>query len=268
MKKFAKVHYRLMLLILLIGILLLYAWTYAVAPFSEPNNTYILNGATTLSALIAAIILTRLTFFFQPGEPPRLIWISFALCAWLWAMAEGYWGYLYTTVGVVPVFSLADVLWLIGYVALTASLARQFQLVFFSQKYTVVWAALGVWFAILTSVETILLITHSEAPMADFVRYFYLFADVAVGLAALYLVVVFRGRTLAIPWLTISSFVITDILYLRITETGVYDYVMSGISIALVADTLYVAAYLIVAWGVFEQYLLLRQSADHAQTGG
>jgi len=268
MKGFAKVHYKLTFFISFAIILVLYAWTYAYAPFSESNNAYILNGATTLAASVVAIILTRIVFFFQANERPRLIWVSFAVCAWLWTIAEGYWGYLYTTVGEVPVFSMADVLWLTGYFGLTVSLARQFQLVFFSQKYTVIWAALGVWFAILASVETILLVTHSEMPMEDFFRYFYVFADVAVGLAALYLVVAFRGRTLAIPWLTISSFVVTDILYLRITETGVYDYVMSGISIALLADTLYVAAYLTVAWGVFEQFLLLRQSADHAQAGG
>jgi hypothetical protein len=266
MKRFAKGHYKLTLFAIFGGVTLLYAWTYAHAPFSESNNTYILNGATTLAAAVVALILTRIVFYFQPEERPRLIWISFAICAWLWTVAEGIWGYLYTTVGEVPLFSAADILWLSGYIALTISMVRQFQLVFFSQKYTVAWAALGVWFAILASIETILLATHSEMPLNDFFRYFYLFADAAVGLAAVYLVIAFRGRTLAIPWLTVSSFVLTDILYIRLTETGVYDYVMSGISIAFVADTLYVAAYLTVAWGVFEQFLLLHSSADHSQT--
>ena len=264
MKRFARARYRWAIILLFSLIVALYAWTYAVAPFSEANNAFILNGATTLAALLVAGILTRIVFFFQAGEPPRLIWVTFAICLWLWTIAEGIWGYLYTTVGEVPLFSMADVLWFVGYIALTISLARQFQLVFFSQKYTVVWAALGIWLAILALIQTTLLATRSAAPMEDFFRYFYLFADAAVGLAALYLVIAFRGRALAIPWLTISSFVVTDILYIRLTETGVYDYVMSGVSVALLADTLYVAAYLIVAWGVFEQFLLLQSSA--AQT--
>jgi len=50
-----------------------------------------------------------------------------------------------------------------------------------------------------------------------------------------------------------------------LTESGMYDYVMSGVSIALLADTLYVVAYLLVAWGVLEQYLLLRSSADQSE---
>jgi hypothetical protein len=132
---------------------------------------------------------------------------------------------------------------------------------------TLLWASLGAWLAILAAIEMILLATHSETPMEDFFRYFYVFADAVVGLAALYLVLAFRGRALAIPWLTISSFVVTDILYIRLTATGVYDYVMSGVSIALLADTLYVAAYLIVGWGVLEQFLLLQSSANQTQAG-
>jgi len=266
MKGYARTQYRLVVILIFTLITGLYAWTYAVAPFSETYNAYILNGATTLAALTVSIILTRIVFFYQPHEPPRLIWISFAVCLWLWTIAEGFWGYLYTTVGEVPLFSMADILWFVGYIALTISLARQFQLVLFSQKNTVVWAALGVWLLIIVGIETFLLATHSAAPMEDFFRYFYVFADSAVGLSALFLVRAFRGRTVAIPWLTISSFVVTDILYIRLTDTGIYDYVMSGVSIALVADTLYVVAYLIVGWGVFEQYLLLKSSADHAQT--
>lgn len=264
MKSFNRNRYRIYAIVVFLFITILYAWTYASSPFSETTNSIILNSTTTLSALIVALILTRITFYFHRGEPPRVIWSTFAICMWLWTIAEGIWGYIYITGGEVPAFSLADVLWILGYFALTVSLARQFQLVFF-QKYTIIWAVLGAWLAILVGIETILLATHSQAPFEDFFRYFYVFADSMVGLSALYLVYAFRGRALAIPWLTISSFVVTDILYIRLTETGVYDYVMSGVSIALLSDTLYVVAYLIVAWGVFEQYLLLRLSTDHSQ---
>ena len=261
----AKTRSRLIVILLFSLITILYAWTYAFAPFSERISAVILNSATTFSALIAALILTRITFYFQPDEPPRVIWAAFAVCMWLWTIAEASWGYLYITGGEVPVFSMADVLWIAGYIALTISLARQFRLVYFNQQHAIRWAVLGVWLGIFLSIETILLVTHSQAPMEDFFRYFYLFADTAVGLSAFYLVYAFRGRALAIPWLTISSFVVTDFLYIHLTETGAYDWVMSGVSVALVADTLYVVAYLIVVGGVFEQYLLLRSNAEHSQ---
>lgn len=265
MKNLNVKRYRLSAIILFFLITVFFAWTFAFSPFSETVNDLILNGATTLSALIAALILTLIPRYFHPGEPPRTIWIYFAICLWLWTVAEAIWAYFYMRDGEVPVFSTADIFWLLGYIALTVSISRQFRLVLFAKKDTVAWAAFGVWLIVLTVIAVILIATHSETPLADFFSYFYLLADTVVGLAALYLVYAFRGRALAIPWLTISSFVLSDFIYIQMTETGVYDYVMSGISIALFADTLYVVAYLLVAWGVLEQYLLLRSSTDHSQ---
>jgi len=265
MKSFNVKRYRLFAFIVFFLITVFFAWTFALAPFSETANLLILNGGTTLSALIAAFILTLIPFYYHQDEPPRVIWTAFAVCMWLWTIAEAIWGYLYTRDGEVPVFSSADVFWLAGYIALTISLSRQFKLVFFSQTNKVAWAALGVWQGGLAVIAVILVAIHSETPLADFFSYFYLLADTVVGLLALYLVYAFRGRALAIPWLTISSFVLSDFIYIQMTETGVYDYVMHGISIALLADTLYVVAYLVVAWGCLEQYLLLRSSADHSQ---
>lgn len=267
MKKMYRGREKLLTLIVFAFITVLYVWDYVLAPFSDLANAIIVNGTTVLSALLVAVILTRITTYFHTDEPPFLMWAAFAASIWLWAFAEGAWSYLYTTVGEVPVFSLADVLWFVGYIPLTVSIVRQYRLVFPERKNTIRWAAVSVWLAILVSIETMLLVTHSEAPLIDFFRYFYVTADLMVGLSAIYLVYAFRGRALAMPWLTISSFVVTDIIYIRLTETGAYDWVMSGVSIALVADTLYMIAYLIVAWGVLGQYLLLKTSADHFQTG-
>lgn len=264
MKKSFKGLEKTIVFIIFVGLIFLFVWAYAVAPFSELANAIIVNGATVLAALVAALILTRITSYFHTDEPPFIIWAAFAVCLWFWTIAEGTWGYLYTTVGEVPVFSFADILWFVGYIALTISMVRQYRLVFPGQTNAIRWAATGAWLAILLIIGSILLTTRSEAPLEDFFRYFYTFADSMVGLSALYLVYSFRGRALAIPWLTISSFVVTDIIYIRLTETGVYDWVMSGISIALVADTLYVIAYMIVAWGVLGQHVLLRSSADHS----
>jgi hypothetical protein len=144
-------------------------------------------------------------------------------------------------------------------------MARQFRLVFFDQANAIRWAVIGIWLAIIVAIETIIITTHSDEPMVDFFRYFYVIADTTIGLSALYLVYTFRGRALATPWLMISAFVITDIFYIRLTATGAYDWVMSGVSIALLADTLYLIGYLLVAWGVLGQYVLLKSSSVHSQ---
>lgn len=256
---------KLLTLVIFLLIVVSFAWTFALAPFSESVNSLILNGGTTITALIGAAIFTLIPYYFQKGEPPRVIWASFALCMWLWTVAEAIWGYLYIRDGEVPVFTVADVFWLLGYIAITVSLARQFKLITFSKTNKVVWISVGVWLGVIAIIEVILYGTQSETRLADFFSYFYLLADAVIGLVALYIVYAFRGRALAIPWLTISSFVLSDFIYIRLTNSGMYDYVMSGVSIALLADTLYVIAYLVVAWGGLEQYLLLRSGADHFQ---
>ena len=265
MKYFNGNRYRFPILFLFLLMTVFFAWTFAETPFPETINSLILNGGTTLSACIAAFIFSLIPLNFQKDEPPRVIWSSFALCLWLWTIAEAVWGYLYMRDGQVDVFTVADIFWLLGYFALTVSLARQFRLVLFARRETVIWVAIGMWLGLLLSITLILLVIQSDTPLEDFFSYFYLLADTLVGLLAIYLVYAFRGRALAIPWLTISSFVLSDFIYIRLTETGVYDYVMSGISIALLADTLYVLAYFLVAWGGLEQYLLLRSNAVHSQ---
>lgn len=265
MKHFNRTHLRLSTLIVLFLMVVCFGWTFAFAPFSETINSLILNGGTTLAALIAALIFTRIPFFFGPGERPRVIWTCFAICLWLWTVAEALWGYRYMRDGEVPVFSAADTFWLLGYFALTVSLGRQFRLISFSKTNVVLWATIGIWLGVLGSIAVILLIIQSQTPLADFFAYFYLLADTVVGILAVCIVYAFRGRALAIPWLMISSFVFSDFMYIRLTESGVYDYVMSGVSVALLADTLYMIAYLLVAWGGLEQYLLLRSNADHSQ---
>lgn len=267
MKKPINDRRRFIVLLAFLLITALYIWTYAYAPFNEMANSIILNGTTFICALISALLLTQITFFFDPQEPPFLVWAAFAACLWLWALAEGVWGYMYTTAGEVPGFSVADILWFLGYIALTISMIRQYGLVLFERLSSVRWAALSIWLAVVVSIETFLLLTHSEMPLVDFFRIFYVVADGLIGILALYLVYAFSGRALAVPWFTISSFVIADSIYMQLTETGVYDFVMSGISIALLADTLYLIAYLIVAWGALGQYLLLQSHSIRPEAG-
>ncbi|MBN1454438.1 MAG: hypothetical protein JW963_25700 [Anaerolineales bacterium] len=247
----------------------IYVWVYSAAPFSESINFFILNGFTSLAALLCAIILTLTSRYFLPGEAPRTIWLFFAICLWFWTVAEAYWGYLYTTVGEVPAFSLADVLWFAGYLAFTISIVRQYRLVFFERRKNLGLIASGVW-AIVLAVTAILVLTTESLTnnVENYVVYFYPVADTTIGLAALYIVYTFRGRTLAGPWLTMFAFVVSDILYIGLTASGVYDWEMQGISLSLFADTIYLVAYILVGWGALQQYLLLRSGSNDLPASG
>ena len=235
-----------------------YIWVYASSPFSELINALILNSLTPLAALLCSITLTLSLRFFAPGEEPRTIWLFYAACLWLWTAAEVYWGYLYTTVGEVPTLSLADVLWLFGYLAFTVSIVRQYRVVTFGQKKHLGWIAAGVWLIVLAVTAVWVFTTESITnSVENYVVYFYPVADITIGLAALYLVYTFRGSTLAGPWLTIIAFVISDVFYIELIGSGVYDWKMQGISLSLFVDTIYLIAYIIVGWGALQQYLLL-----------
>jgi len=246
-----------------VSMIAIYIWVYISSPFSDLANLFILNGFTTLAALLCAIILTLTVRFFLPKEAPRRIWLFFAICLWFWAIAEAYWGYLYFTSGEVPAFSLADILWLLGYLVFTISIVQQFRLVTFERRRYIGWIATGTWLIILAVTAVLAFTTKSITnSMENYVLYFYPVADTTIGLAALYLVYKFRGRTLAGPWLTIFAFVVSDILYIGLTSSGVYDWEMRGVTLSLFVDSIYLLAYILVGWGALQQYLMLRGSHE------
>lgn len=73
--------------------------------------------------------------------------------------------------------------------------------------------------------------------------------------------VTFHGGTLARPWL--SLFVVSDNLYFWATASGAYDWMKTGSGIlTLLVDIAYLAAYLVMGWGVLQQYLLLSLQAS------
>ncbi len=240
----------------------IYVWVYSAAPFSELLNLLILNSFTALAAFLCAILLSLTTWFFSSGEAPRTIWFFYAICLWLWAFAEAYWGYSYIKIGEVPAFSLADVLWFAGYLVFTVSIVQQYRLVSFERQKHLGCIATGVWIIVLAVTASLAITTESITKNVEsYFVYFYPVADTTIGLAALYLVFTFRGRTLAGPWLTMFAFVVSDILYIGLTNSGAYDWEMQGVSLSLFVDTIYLVAYILVGWGALQQYLLLHSGS-------
>jgi len=239
-----------------------YVWVYIFYPFADLTNLLILDGLTALSSLMCAVLLTRTARFFQRGELPRLIWVCYAACIWLWALAEIVWGYYNITVGEVPSFTIADAFWFFGYVVFTVSIVRQYRLVYFSKSNWIRAIAVIAWFMVLLTTRLITELIESEMPVEDFILYFYPVVDFAIGIAALFLVYKFRGATLALPWLTFLGYVFTDGFYVWATTTGFYDWQLRGFSISLLMDASYLVAYLIMGWGAMQQYLLLKYGPD------
>lgn len=240
--------------------LTVYCMVYFFEPFSEVGNLILLNGLTVLAALACALLVLRVVLFYERGEPPRRVWVPFAIALWMWAAAELVWSFYNIFWGEVPNFSFADVPWAGSYIFFTIALSRQFRLLQFNRSQRPSWIAAIAWVFVL---GLSLAITHwAGDPFEAAVQYFYPIADFAIGIAALFLVFFFRRGLLARPWLSLFAFVVSDSLYVWTTISGVYEWVTRAGWMTFLADILYLLAYLFVTWGILSQYLVLRFGAN------
>jgi hypothetical protein len=238
--------------------LAVYGLVYYFEPFGPFSDRLILNLQTILTSAFAAIILTVVIGFFQAGEPPQRIWASFAGAVWCWTVGEVIWAGYNLTVVEVPDFSVADVFWFFGYIFLTASILRQYQLIYVDQVNSLRSTAAMVWVFSIMMTAMILSFVGTQNILVDFPGVFYPIADFFVASAALALVIIFRSGSLAYPWLSLFAFVVADSLYVWATMSGVYNYEMTRSVINMLVDGSYLLAYSILGWGGFQQFLLMK----------
>jgi len=236
-----------------------YVWFYHFQPFSDFVNQLALNIITVLCALVCAIILTLISTFYERGEPSRTIWINFSFALWIWTIGEVIWAIYNMTVGDVPIVSLADGFFMLGYVFFTIAITTQFRLVMFDKSKKTIWIAVGVWMLAILLTLAILILTRSQSFSEEFLTYFYPVGDLAIGVSSVILVITFHRGLLSRLWLGLFVFALSDGLYAWAIISGVYVYEPpAGNLITLIIDLTYILAYLAVAWGAFEQYLMLR----------
>lgn len=235
-----------------------YVWVYTAAPFSETANLLTLNAVTILIAASAAVLLSLVTGFFERDEPARKIWLMFAIAIWFWVAGEITWGYFNVTIQEVPLLSMADWFWATGYIFLTWSILKQFQVVYPQHIGRSRITALAVWAFMLGLTTWIVLVNEPQDFWVDFLAFFYPTGDFFIGLAALVLILLFRRGQLALPWMSLFLFVVADALYLWATTSGNYAYNTSQDLLNLMVDSIYLLAYLGLAWGSLAQYLLLK----------
>jgi hypothetical protein len=237
-----------------------YVLVYQLEPFSEYVNLFLLNFIEVAAGLICSIILTIVVGFYEPGEPPRRIWMMFAIGIWSWAIADAAWSTYNLLLGEVPSISVADIFWVVGYVFFTVSLVSQFQLILFDRSRRLRWVGVGTWVGVILITLLIMWLSMMKA-LGDFFAFFYPVADFAIGVAAIILAISFRRGNLARPWLGLFGFVIADALYLWATLTGSFDWVSRSGFLTLISELIYVMAYLFLGWGAFGLYLDLRFGA-------
>ncbi len=239
-----------------------YAYLYQIAPLPEPWNEFGLNLIIALAAASAAWSMTQVYRQFDPDEAVRQIWRYFAWGLWAWTLAEVVWGGYAVFLGEMPLISLTDFFWAIGYIWLAAALYQQYLIVHRQQASRgwrlLLWGAGAV--LVVTTVLTIVVIRlwgAEEGWLAVWLNVFYPLGDLVIAVAAWRVTRLFWGGRWARPWLGLFGFVVADTVYTLLIVTGIYSF--DGNLPSLLADVVYVNAYFFMALMISGHLELLQQ---------
>ncbi len=240
----------------MVAILAGYVFVYQNSPFSDDLNKFLLDLADPFAALLAAISVTAVLFYYRKEDKPYPVWLYFILGMWAWVLAESIWSWIDFTSGQSPNIGLPDVFWLIGYGFLTIALRSQYQLVY--RTKIAWWKVIAVWAGIVLAVLAVFL-ARVEFTLENFVNYLYPAIDFALCIVSFRLFMAFGGGKLSRPWLGLFVMGVSDFIWAWLQATGQYKASSdAGTWLSVFTDTTYVAAYLILAIGFLMQYLLLR----------
>ncbi len=243
---------------------------YICAYQAEPTlwQDLYLDWSTPLVALLGAALATHIWLHFAPTDRPRLVWRNFSLGLWMWAIAEIIWAVYLQVQGNVPAISPADIPWVAAYWFFGAALLQQYRSVFrpTSRQERQFVATAIVTVVILSMAGTAVLrriVGTPEGPLATFLNVFYPLGDLALAVVALTLARAFGGGMWARPWIALLVFAVADTMYTALLLSGLYAFsVESGNVLSLIADTVYLDAYIALALACHAQLLLLRQATD------
>jgi hypothetical protein len=244
--------------VLLIG---LYIYFYQFSELPEEQNDLILNLVALLAPLLSAVFATRVFLNFEPGDKPREVWKYLTIFIWLWTAGEFIWAGYLIFVGDVPLPSFGDAFWLAGFVFLTIALRKQYQAV--TLKPVPLWQILAIWAGVFVLTYLVLMFAQAEANLGNYLEFWYAVADFAAGIAAIRIFLAFRGGRMSRPWIGLFVLGLSDSIYAWLIATGMYAMSSAeGNLVSLVADTTYMAAYLVLATGFMATYLTLKHGLD------
>jgi hypothetical protein len=247
-----------------------YIYAYQAAALPLLWKSIYLNFAASVVAALGAILATGIWRHFDPADRPRAVWRSFALGLWMWTVAEVIWAVYLQVLGDVPAVSPADVPWVVAYWFFGAALLQQCRLVFrptSRQERRLVAATVVVVVGLSLAGTAVLrrIVSTPEGLLVTFLNIFYPLGDLALAAVALTLARAFGGGQWARPWIALLAFAVADTLYTGLLLSGLYAFsVESGNVLSLIADTVYLDAYIVLALACHAQLLLLRRGPGEA----
>jgi len=244
-------------------LLCIYTYTYWEQPFPGNWNDILTNFYGILAVGLCAAAATAVWRKYKKSEKLYSIWRFFSLAMWTWMMADLIWAVYNLVVVEVPEVSGADFFYILGYCFFFIALHRQYRLLFRPTPRRDALTTVGLSAAVLLLTYLSIFLFPAPAPgttkIGLLINNFYPIGDLEIAAIALIFVYKFSRGFFARPWVGLVIFVFSDSLYAWLGASGEYAYsVLQGNLASLIADTVYTAAYLVLAILLLNYYLLLR----------
>jgi hypothetical protein len=246
----------LVLSLIMLAIFARVYWIYEFAPVSNYWNTLAQDFLTVLVALAAAITGTLLLRKFELGEKPRQIWFWFILGWWSWVLGElsgaGY------DIFKIPYgdLSVFDIFWTLGYLCFGLALYYQFRHIYrLHTKFKPTNYLLMVVFTFLvtfglTQLALYLGLGQDQSWFSVYLAIFYPVCDFIIGLAALWLSLLFGKGSWGRPWWALIVFAVADAVNIFLWIGG--DKLLAANSASLldwISSVIYIVGYQVAMFG-------------------
>ncbi len=212
-------------------------------------------------ALIGAIVAFVIGRSFGAGEILRAIWIGIALGLLLWAFGEGLWAYFELSTGEVPDLSIADAVWLLGYIPFLAALLLRYRSLQVTPErgtlITIVVVFVALMVVLIVFVVTPIVTDTSMSVLERIIYVIYPIMDFSLTMIALLVLLILLGGQLSRPWIFVASGLlllgIADLIYAVASWQGLYETGEAVNLISALSDIPYYFSYVIISFGIYVQ---------------
>jgi len=249
-------------------LLAVFAWVYFAAPIPDDYwNDKATDFLVILASAGAALAGTWVARLFEKDEAPWRIWWAFAIGFWCWLAGEIsglvydaiYWETQY------PDLTLIDLFWILGYLFLGLSLYYQYRLIFGRQnkrgtRYYLALVALALLLiAILTNLAVSTGLGEGYAWIVLFITILYPVFDLAEGVGAIRLSLLFGRGQWSRPWWGLILFALSDSIN-SFYWLGGYRWLSEGMQTVfnVITNITYPAAYLVAGLALLTNYYMIK----------
>jgi hypothetical protein len=248
----------------IVGLIVLYAALYAWQPGGVRLLKILSDTLLAIFGLLAAVLALKASQMFEPGVASRRVWLLFGVGMAILTATQLLWTFYHIFLDrAEPYFSLADLLWVIGYIPILGSLVLQYRALGVGTSLRLkltVFAAYSI--ALIIAFVILLWPTLSQPGQATtieiLVTVYYLIGDLGMAFIATLSLLVLWNSLVGRPWLYIViSMLLVAVADLLFSYGLLNDlYAIGSNLFSGVVDVVYLSAYVVAAAGAYRQVTL------------